>query len=164
MSFRDSIAFWDGTRDRHGWRATRSECFDTAVPIEALVEEFRRDRRPGQNRSVELIQLGGAYNAVPAQASAFAHRGQAFTVKHSVEVDAQAADWEKESAQQWVNRSWESVRPFGSRAVYPNFADPDLADWAEEYYGPNYPRLQQVKAAYDPEDLFRFPQSIRLPR
>ena len=41
MSFRDSIAFWDGTRDRHGWRATRSECFDTAVPAEALVDEFR---------------------------------------------------------------------------------------------------------------------------
>jgi FAD/FMN-containing dehydrogenase len=163
MSFRDSIAFWDGTRDRHGWRATRSECFDTAVPADALVDEFRSSRRVGQNRSVELIQLGGAYDAVPAPDSAFAHRGQSFTVKHSVEVAADAAAGEKELAQQWVDRSWESVRPYGSRAVYPNFADPDLADWAREYYGANYQRLQKVKAAYDPTDLFRFPQSIRLP-
>jgi FAD/FMN-containing dehydrogenase len=163
MSFRNSIAFWDGARERHGWRATKSECFDTVVPAGALVQEFRGDRRPGQNRSVELIQLGGAYNAVPAQASAFAHRGQSFTIKHSVEVDAQAADGDKKSAHQWVNRSWESVRPYGSRAVYPNFADPDLVSWAEEYHGVNYARLQQIKAAYDPAELFSSPQSIRLP-
>ncbi|GAA2802466.1 FAD-binding oxidoreductase [Saccharopolyspora taberi] len=53
-----------------------------------------------------------------------------------------------------------------------NYADGDLADpewnssgvpWHELYFKGNYPRLQQAKAAYDPQDIFRHAQSIRLP-
>jgi hypothetical protein len=44
--------------------------------------------------------------------------------------------------------------------VYPNFPDPDLEDWAHAYYGDNYDRLLRVKASYDPDDFFRFQQSL----
>lgn len=30
-------------------------------------------------------------------------------------------------------------------------------------YGPSYKRLQTIKQKYDPHDLFRYPQSVRLP-
>lgn len=29
-----------------------------------------------------------------------------------------------------------------------------LPDWPKRYYGSNYPRLQQLKALYDPTDRF----------
>ena len=50
--------------------------------------------------------------------------------------------------------------PGGIRPGFPNFADPELEDWASAYFGPNYPRLVQVKARYDPAGFFRFHQSL----
>ncbi|MGW0752178.1 FAD-binding protein [Streptomyces sp. NPDC002587] len=55
---------------------------------------------------------------------------------------------------------------------YINYADSDLADpewntsgvpWHTLYYKDNYPRLQRVKKAYDPGDVFRHKLSVRLP-
>jgi hypothetical protein len=59
-----------------------------------------------------------------------------------------------------VTRSWALVHPWGSSRVFPNFPDPHLEDWAHAYYGSNYDRLVQIKARYDPADLFHFHQSL----
>ena len=39
--------------------------------------------------------------------------------------------------------------------------DRDLTTWQVAYYGANYDRLVDVKAAVAPDDLFRFRQGIR---
>jgi hypothetical protein len=52
------------------------------------------------------------------------------------------------------------VRRWSSGGVYPNFPDPELRDWARAYHGVNLDRLRRVKARYDPDEFFRFPQSI----
>ena len=44
--------------------------------------------------------------------------------------------------------------------LHQNYVDPSLTDWQQAYYGANYQRLTQVKASYDPDRLFRFPQAI----
>ena len=75
-------------------------------------------------------------------------------------VDPAAPEPEKRAAREWVGRSWRSVRHLGSGRVYPCFPDAELDDWQHAYYGQNYARLVEIKARYDPGNLFRFDQSI----
>jgi FAD/FMN-containing dehydrogenase len=134
----------------------KSGFFDRPLPgdaITALVE----DLGGGPARELDFMPWGGAYNRVPAPATAFAHRDARFLLKHSVTVRA----GDPAAARRWLARSHASVREWGTGGVYPNFPDPDLTDWATAYHGANYPRLQRVKARYDPDGFFRFHQAIR---
>jgi FAD/FMN-containing dehydrogenase len=146
-----------------GHLSTKSEFFRRPLPDEtvaALVEHLTQGLAPGQSREVDFLPWGGAYNRVPADATAFVHRGESFLVQHLVQVGANAAAAERAAARDWLARSWALVHPWGSGGVYPNFPDPDLQDWAHAYHGTNYDRLRRVKAAYDPGGFFRFHQSL----
>jgi FAD/FMN-containing dehydrogenase len=61
----------------------------------------------------------------------------------------------------WARTSWERIRPFSTGGNYVNFqlADDDPARTAAAY-GSNYQRLRQVKADYDPHNLFRVNRNI----
>ncbi|KAH7341046.1 hypothetical protein B0J17DRAFT_653852 [Rhizoctonia solani] len=49
-------------------------------------------------------------------------------------------------------------------AAYANYVDPTLtpAQWKLQYFAGHYPRLVSIKRAVDPNNVFRFPQSIGL--
>jgi hypothetical protein len=87
-------------------------------------------------------------------------RDAAFWVKHGVVVPTDAAANQQTVARDWLAASWASLHPWGTGGVFPNFADADLEDWGHAYYGSNYERLVELKARYDPDNLFRFSQSI----
>ncbi len=61
---------------------------------------------------------------------------------------------------EWQDGFYESMRAFTTGA-YVNFPDPSLTTWEQDYYGANLARLQRIKGAVDPAQVFRFPQSIR---
>jgi FAD/FMN-containing dehydrogenase len=144
----------------HPWLVVRSEFFRQALPAQAvarLLAGLDDGRPPGQERELDFMPWGGAYNRVPADATAFVHRGELFQLKHSATVDPAASTVSKDAAVAFVRQSWDTVRPWGSGGVFPAFPDRDLSNPAEAYYGTNLARLRQVKTRYDPTDVFRPP-------
>jgi FAD/FMN-containing dehydrogenase len=134
---------------------SKSEFFRRPLPADAiatLVGALGPGRGRGESRELNFTPMGGAYNRVPADATAFAHRDERYLVEHVLVADADAPTVGRE----WVARSWATAHPWGSGRVYPNFPDPDLADWADAYYGANHERLLRVKRAYDPDNVLRF--------
>jgi hypothetical protein len=46
-------------------------------------------------------------------------------------------------------------------AVYPGYVDPDLKHCQRSYWGANLEKLQKLKGVFDPENIFRNPQSVK---
>lgn len=61
----------------------------------------------------------------------------------------------------WAREYWEAVHPFNASGAYINFMMEEGNERVQATYGPNYPRLSQIKAKYDPENFFRMNQNIR---
>jgi FAD/FMN-containing dehydrogenase len=152
-----------GLAPRQGHDFSKSEFFGRPLPTEAtamLMKNFFEGRVAGQSRELDFTPWGGAYNRTRADATAFVHRAELFLLKHAVVVKPDAPAAERQAARRWLARSWELVRSWGSGRMYQNFPDPDLLNWAHAYYGANYDRLARIKARYDPDDFFRFRQSL----
>ena len=185
LSFPETRAFWaqlptvdgasfgsddDSSDDDGGEPAdqlhflSRSEFFRHPLPADAiatLLDRFAEPPAPGEARELDFMPWGGAFGRVAPDATAFVHRDELFQLKHTSALRPDAADVDKEAAHHHVTASWAAVHPWGSNRVFPNFADPDLGDDAPAaYHGTNLDRLRQVKARYDPDHLFHFPQSI----
>jgi FAD/FMN-containing dehydrogenase len=75
-----------------------------------------------------------------------------------VGVDPDPAN--KDKITQWARGYWEALHPYSAPGAYVNFMMEEGAERIEATYGGNYPRLQRVKAKYDPGNLFRVNQNI----
>jgi hypothetical protein len=64
---------------------SKSEFFHRSLPAGAITELLDilvRDRAAGQRRELNFTPMGGAYNRVPADATAFVHRAERFLLEH----------------------------------------------------------------------------------
>ena len=103
--------------------------------------------------------FGGAVRQAPPGGSAFPHRDALFYCEPGAAWDDPALH---SKALGWAAEFWRALRPFGDGA-YVNVPNAPASDWEHEYYGSNVERLRQVKATYDPQNVFRFEQSIPAP-
>jgi FAD binding domain/Berberine and berberine like len=120
-------------------------------------------RWPGEGSTggrLDYWLWGGAMNAPSPESTAFVHR-------RARSLFAVGANWAPATPRRqaqplinWVNGTWAAVGEHATGYAYQNFIDPALKDWKHAYYGVNLRRLIRVKRAYDPDDLFKFPQSI----
>lgn len=155
---------WRPTEREPGHSYSKSEFFRREFPADVIAELlalFAEGRQERQTRVLDFTPWAGAYNRVPAEATAFVHRAERFLLKQETIVEANASEAERQAARDWLSRSWALVHPWGSGGVYPNFPDPELEDWGRAYHGTNLDRLRQVKATHDPENVFRFDQSVQ---
>jgi FAD/FMN-containing dehydrogenase len=105
--------------------------------------------------------MGGAVARVPEDATAYAGRG----VGHNMSVDAV---WLPEESGEYADAETAWARRFfgalhsHSAGVYVNFLDSDDgASRVREAYGDRtYQRLADVKAEYDPENVFHHNKNI----
>lgn len=62
----------------------------------------------------------------------------------------------------WARETYAAMQPFVGVGRYVNYLDnDDLGDAVAAAYGPNYRRLREIKAKYDPENFFHMNQNIR---
>ncbi|OEO31066.1 hypothetical protein VW23_018405 [Devosia insulae DS-56] len=115
---------------------------------------------PDATADFRFFQTGGRVNKVPADATAFVHRNTRFIEDIGLNwpVGTPAAVLEANFA--WQDAFYEAMRPHTNGQAYQNFMDPVLEDWQQAYYGSNLPRLKEIKHRVDPDNLFRFAQSI----
>jgi FAD/FMN-containing dehydrogenase len=124
---------------------------------EAITEHLRASTAPMS--VAQLRVLGGAAGRVPAAQTAYAHRERrVMAVLGAVYGDAA----ETPEHEAWVTGFMEALQD-GSPGVYVNFlGDEGQARVREAYPGATWDRLAAVKRRYDPENLFRLNQNIRM--
>ena len=141
MAFRDlKRSFAEPGAREEGTPVTTSRSEFFARPLPATAVSALLDELTGGDwhvrRELNFTAMGGAYNRVAADATAFVHRGERFLLEHAAADDPR-----------WVDRSWAIAHAHGSGRVYPNFPDPQLDGWAAAYHGGNLARLAAVKQA-----------------
>ena len=115
---------------------------------------------PANAITVICDAYGGAIADIAAADTAFPHRrGVLYSMQYYMQMTAAEAN--VRLAQ--MRALYAAMRPYVSGAAYLNYPDLDLADAAQAYWGSNLARLKQVKAAVDPDNLFRHAQSVPLP-
>ena len=111
---------------------------------------------PGNGNVIAFEACGGLINEVPAAATAFVHRDALFLIQYQSYWNQ---DVEAEENIDWIEQFRKSMLPY-TRGAYRNYCDTLIEDWPTAYYGENLAKLKEVKQRYDPENLFRFEQSI----
>ncbi|MEI5908721.1 FAD-binding oxidoreductase [Bacillus spongiae] len=136
--------------------AWSSSWVELSLPDEGLntIREFLENTTGTSN--FFFLNSGGQMNSIPTNQTAFFWR----STKYYMEWNAK---WTKESKAEknieLVQQTRTELSPYviGS---YVNVPDLGLKNYGQEYYGDNFERLQQVKAKYDPDNIFNFAQSI----
>lgn len=129
--------------------------------IDLLVRAIGQRQSSGMaGGGIGIDAWGGAIGRIAADATAFVHRDALFSLQYTASWKPTDSASLVATNRSWLSNTWQAMRPYVNGQAYQNYIDPDLTDWQRAYYGLNLPRLQQVKSAYDPANLFQFAQSI----
>ncbi|HXH10318.1 MAG TPA: FAD-binding oxidoreductase [Alphaproteobacteria bacterium] len=125
--------------------------------IDAMIESFARCPSPmGQ---LLLEHFHGAVTRVGIGETAFPHRAEGYDFLVISEWMDRA---DTDRCMAWARDTYTAMQPFLASGRYVNYLDhDDSGDPVAAAYGPNYRRLQALKAKYDPSNFFHMNQNIR---
>ena len=112
--------------------------------------------------NAQFDSLGGAVADVDAQDTAFPWRSALADVQYDAVWHHEQATVDPGRYDRFVHKARATLTPYVGRSGYANYADPQLRDFAPLYWGSNLARLQKVKKAYDPHNVFSWAQSVPL--
>jgi FAD/FMN-containing dehydrogenase len=141
------------------WKGTSLTGLSDAV-IEILAEHAYGATSPRSYAAV--FHMGGAVARAPRNATAYPGRD----VGHNMSIDAVWLPDQEDTVAPvetaWAREFFDALEPHRA-GVYVNFLDSDDGvDRVREAYGDaNYRRLVEVKAKYDPENVFRNNKNIQ---
>ena len=126
--------------------------------IDALLEHL--NTVPTPMCQIVIEHFHGAAMRVPVTDTAYAMRDPGYNVL----IVAQWIDpKDDERCTAWARDAYASLRPFMGPRRYVNYMSEDdlrQGDNLTAVYGPNLPRLRQLKKRYDPENVFRLNLNI----
>jgi len=131
----------------HNFEQLPDEAIDTAVEYAAEI--------PSPLSEIFFAQLGGEMARVPDDATAYPHRDAAYAMNvHTRWEDPDDDD----RCIEWAREFYDAMAPHATGGVYVNFSSDDGQQ--DITYGENYDRLAELKAEYDPTNLFRMNRNV----
>ncbi|QFU82494.1 FAD-binding oxidoreductase [Natronorubrum aibiense] len=133
----------------HNFGTLSDEAIETAI-------EYAQEL-PSPQSEIFFGQLGGAMKRIPADATAYPHRDAEYAMNVHTRWEDPADD---NRCIAWARAFFDAMAPHATGGVYMNFISEDEGE-ENLAYGTNQQRLAEVKAAYDPKNLFRMNQNVK---
>jgi FAD/FMN-containing dehydrogenase len=152
-------SFNQGGRTTANWKFSSSWAYHGLDSSAIEVVDSFMSKAPAPLCNFWCLSFGDATKVEPPGGSAWFHRTPLFYAEPG-------AGWNEpgltDACESWLHDFRSAMDPHVVGG-YVNVPDASFSDWGTKYYGSNFHRLQRVKKAYDPHNVFRFPQSIPLP-
>ncbi len=137
------------------WRAD----FVNELSDDAIAQHVRfANALPTMHSTMHMYPITGAAAKVGKTETAWNYR-DAKWAQVMVGVDPDPAN--KEKITKWTKDYFDALHPYSAGGAYVNFMMEEGEDRVKATYGDNYQRLAQIKAKYDPANLFRVNQNIK---
>lgn len=108
--------------------------------------------------SMHMYPVNGFASRIDKNDTAWNYRDANYAVV-IVGIDPDPAN--KDRIVNWARDYWGALHPFSENGAYINFMMDEGEDRIKATYGDNYKKLTEIKAKYDPNNLFRVNQNIK---
>jgi len=141
---------------RYYWKSEYLARIEPTLAEKAIIHAAKI---PSPFSAVILFQIGGALNDLATDHSAVGNRDARYVLNI-------AGSWERAADDAaniaWARQAWNDMKSFSTGGTYINFLTEDEgSERIQAALGDNLARLAEIKAKWDPENMFRTNRNIK---